>query len=122
MQTTSVLVLYCASGTLLTLANKLAVRMFPQPNAIAALQNAATILMLHCLACAIPTTVGALPPPDPVGAGPVAPADRALCRHMLVSSLLALMHVSAVTLIVIRNLTSLTVAALEWAVLWRALS
>jgi hypothetical protein len=36
---------------------------------------------------------------------------------MLVSSLMALMHVSAVTLIVIRNLTSLTVAALEATVL-----
>jgi len=121
LQIMSVLVLYCASGTLLTLANKLAVRVFPHPNAIAAFQNAATILMLRCLAVASPTTVGELPPLTRSVLRQWLPLT-ALFVGMLVSSLLALMHVSAVTLIVIRNLTSLTVAALEWAVLGRALS
>jgi len=121
LQTTSVVVLYCASGTLLTLANKLAVRVFPHPNAIAALQNAAAVVMLRCLTCASPATVGALPPLTRSVLGQWLPLT-ALFVGMLVSSLLALMHVSAVTLIVIRNLNSLTVAALEWAVLGRALS
>jgi GDP-mannose transporter len=121
LQTTSILVLYCVSGTLLTLANKLAVRVFPHPNAIATVQNAAAVVMLRCLACISPATVGALPPLTWSVLGQWLPLT-ALFVGMLVSSLLALMHVSAVTLIVIRNLTSLTVAALEWAVLGRALS
>jgi len=121
LQTTSILALYCASGTLLTLANKLAVRVFPYPNAIAALQNAAAVVMLRCLACASPATVGALPTLTRSVLGQWLPLT-VLFVGVLVSSLLALMHVSAVTLIVIRNLTSLTVAALEWAVLGRALS
>jgi len=121
LQVASVLALYCASGTLLTLANKLAMRLFPHPNAVAAFQNAATVVMLHGLAVASPATVGTLPRLTRPVLRQWMPLT-ALFVAMLVSSLLALMHVSAVTLIVIRNLTSLTVAAAEWAALGRALS
>lgn len=113
---TAVLVLYCASGTLLTLANKLAVKAFPFPNVIACLQNAITVVLLTTGAAVAPSTFGAMPPIDANTLRVWLPLT-ALFVGMLVSSLLALMHVSAVTLIVIRNLTSLTVAALEAAVL-----
>jgi len=36
----SVIVFYCASGTFLTLVNKLAMAQFPFPNAVITLQNA----------------------------------------------------------------------------------
>jgi GDP-mannose transporter len=113
---TVVLVMYCASGTMMTLANKLAVRLFPFPNAIACLQNCVTVALLSMGAAVAPATFGAMPKLTRDTLRDWLPLTS-LFVGMLVSSLLALMHVSAVTLIVIRNLTSLTVAALEAAVL-----
>lgn len=112
----SVLVLYCISGTLLTLANKVAVKSFPYPNAIACLQNVVTVALLSTGAAVAPTTFGTMPSLTRDTLRDWVPLT-ALFVGMLVSSLLALMHVSAVTLIVIRNMTSLTVAALEAVVL-----
>jgi len=116
---TVVLVMYCASGTMMTLANKLAVRLFPFPNAIACLQNCVTVALLSMGAAVAPATFGAMPKLTRDTLRDWLPLTS-LFVGMLVSSLLALMHVSAVTLIVIRNLTSLTVAALEAAVLHNA--
>lgn len=113
---TSVLALYCASGTLLTLANKVAVRLVSYPNLIACLQNGVTVALLSAGAALAPASFGAMPSLTRDTLRQWLPLT-VLFVAMLVSSLLALMHVSAVTLIVIRNLTSLTVAALEVAVL-----
>lgn len=113
---TAVMSLYCASGTLLTLTNKLAVGVFPSPNALLLLQSTLTVFLLLLLTRTLPDVVGPLPrlscetlvlwsPPVLLFVG------------MLATSLLALLHVSAVTLIVIRNLCTLFVAFLERMVL-----
>jgi len=112
----AVLGAYCASGTLLTIANKLAIKIFHFPNAIVAFQNGMTVAMLCAGSAISPSAFGNMPTVTP-GLIRLWMPLVVLFVCMLTSSLLALMHVSAVTLIVIRNLNSLTVAAMEWAVL-----
>lgn len=111
-----VIVFYCASGTFLTLVNKLAMAQFPFPNAVITLQNAATIAMLLTGSVAAPATFGRMPPLSRETLTMWAPLAIAFVV-VLVSSMLALLKVSAVTLIVIRNLTAISVAALERLVL-----
>jgi hypothetical protein len=115
-----VLFLYCASGTALTLANKLAVKRFPYPNLILVIQNGMAVATLTLGSYTVPLTIGRMPRLSWPLVRLWVPLT-ATFSLMLVSSLLALQEVSAVTLIVIRNLTSLSVAALEFACLGTAL-
>lgn len=110
------LTLYCVSGTLLTLFNKLLIKLFPLPNVAILLQNVATVALLRVGSLSCPSFFGDLPSVDASLVRMWWPLT-AMFVGLLVSSMLALMHVSAVTLIVFRNLTSLSVAVLEYAVL-----
>jgi len=117
----TVFFLYCASGTALTLANKLAVKRFPYPNLILIIQNGMAVATLALGSCKVPLTIGRMPRLSWPLVRLWVPLTVTFSL-MLVSSLLALQEVSAVTLIVIRNLTSLSVAGLEFACLRTALS
>ena len=117
----SVIFFYCASGTLLTLVNKLAMAQFPFPNFVITLQNAATIAMLLAGSSMSPAIFGRMPALSRETLTMWAPLATAFVI-MLVSSMLALLKVSAVTLIVIRNLTAISVAALERMVLGTSVS
>ena len=117
----SVIVFYCASGTFLTLVNKLAMAQFPFPNFVITLQNAATIAMLLAGSGMSPVIFGRMPALSRETLTMWAPLATAFVI-MLVSSMLALLKVSAVTLIVIRNLTAISVAALERVVLGTSVS
>jgi len=112
----TVLFLYCASGTALTLANKLAVKRFPYPNLILIIQNSIAVATLALGSCTVPATIGQMPRLSFSLVRLWVPLTVTFSL-MLASSLLALQEVSAVTLIVIRNLNSLSVAALEFACL-----
>jgi len=116
----TVLFLYCASGTALTLANKLAVKRFPYPNLILVIQNGMAVATLALGSYTVPLTIGRMPRLSWPLVRLWVPLTVTFSL-MLVSSLLALQEVSAVTLIVIRNLTSLSVAGLEIACLGTAL-
>ena len=117
-----VLAVYCASGPLLTLANKLAVTALPAPHALLALQNGATVALLLALTSAAPARFGGALPALTL------PAVRAwapltlLFVGMLAASLLALQAVSATTLVVVRNAGTLVVAFFERAVLGTPIS
>ena len=117
----AVIVFYCASGTFLTLVNKLAMAQFPFPNFVITLQNAATIAMLLAGSGMSPVIFGRMPALSRETLTMWAPLATAFVI-MLVSSMLALLKVSAVTLIVIRNLTAISVAALERVVLGTSVS
>ena len=110
------LAVFCASGTLLTLANKVAVGALPAPHSLLVLQNGATVALLLALSHAAPARFGALPPLTAAAVRTWLPLTL-LFVAMLASSLLALQSVSAVTLIVVRNVCTLVVAFLERAVL-----
>ena len=116
------LLIYCVSCTLLTLANKLAVVAFPVPNLLLVFQNAVTVLLLLALTALIPGSVGGPLPPLTLEAVRTWLPLTLLFVGMLASSLLALQHVSAVTLIVIRNLSTLAVAFFERLVLGTEIS
>ena len=117
----AVIFFYCASGTFLTLVNKLAMAQFPFPNFVITLQNAATIAMLLAGSSMSPAIFGRMPALSRETLTMWAPLATAFVI-MLVSSMLALLKVSAVTLIVIRNLTAISVAALERMVLGTSVS
>ena len=112
---------YCASGTLLTLVNKLVMTKFPFPNAVVSLQNTTTIAMLMVGSSMSPSIFGRMPVLSREMLMMWAPLVIAFVV-VLVSSMLALLRVSAVTLIVIRNLTAISVAALERVVLGSSVS
>ena len=116
----TVLFLYCASGTALTLANKLAVKLFPYPNLILVIQNGMAVATLALGSCTVPLTIGRMPRLSWPLVRLWVPLTVTFSL-MLVSSLLALQEVSAVTLIVIRNVTSLSVAGFEFVCLGTAL-
>jgi len=111
------LLVYCVAGTLLTLANKLAVAALPAPNALLIAQNGATVALLLALTRAAPGAFGGPLPPLTAAAVRAWLPLTLLFVGMLASSLLALQLVSAVTLIVFRNLCTLVVAFFERAVL-----
>ena len=115
------LTVYCVAGTLMTLINKVLVHQFPFPNVAVALQNMATVSVLFLAFQVNPAEFGSTPKLDTRLVVTWAPLTL-MFVGLLVSSLLALMHVSAVTLIVFRNLTSLTVAALEYAIIGTPIS
>ena len=116
------LFVYCASGTLLTLANKLAVLALPAPHALLVFQNGVTVLLLLALTHAVPEHVGGPLPPLTWHALRTWLPLTLLFVGMLATSLLALLQVSAVTLIVFRNLGSLVTAFFERAVLGMEIS
>lgn len=117
----SMLILYCVCGTLLTLANKLAIEAFHAPNTLLVLQNGMTIGLLLILTKSFPDKFGGKLP------GLTMEITKAwlplvlMFVGMLITSLVllnfhgtfwhlnlnlrqaALMFVTAVTLIVIRN-------------------
>jgi len=112
---------YCASGTLLTLVNKLVMVQFPFPNAVVTLQNMTTIAVLMVGSNMSPSIFGRMPVLSRETLMMWAPLVTAFVV-VLVSSMLALLRVSAVTLIVIRNLTAISVAVLERVVLGTSVS
>ena len=116
------LAVYCVSGTLLTLANKLAVLALPAPHTLLVVQNGATVLLLLAATSAAPGAVGGALPPLTAEAVRAWLPLTLLFVGMLASSLLALQAVSAVTLIVVRNLGTLVVAFFERVVLGAQIS
>jgi GDP-nucleotide sugar transporter len=112
-QIAAALALYCFVGTALTLVNKRAIVSFPLPSALLVLQNGLTVALVKALTIAVPDRVGgALPPLSASILVDWLPLVL-LFVGMLATSLLALLHVSAVTLIVTRNLCTLAVAGGE---------
>jgi drug/metabolite transporter (DMT)-like permease len=116
-ETTISLIVYCISGTLLTLVNKLAILAFPAPNTLLLFQNGATVLLLLALTHIAPDRVGGPLPSLTLSAFKSWLPLTLLFVGMLGSSLLALQNVSSVTLIVFRNLCTLVVAFFERLVL-----
>lgn len=112
----SAVTLYCVSGTLLTLVNKAAILVFHFPNLLLVIQNSITIVLLLAGSLLMPDTFGVLPPLTTSVVTRWLPLTL-MFVVMLVTSLLALRHVSAVTLVVMRNLTTLVVAAADRMVL-----
>ena len=99
----------------------MAIVSFPHPNLLLLGQNGVTLLLLMLGMKVAPSTFATPPPVNAQVAGRWLPLV-CLFVCMLTSSLLALKYVTAVTLIVLRNLTSLVVAALEYFYLGAAVS
>lgn len=93
----------------MTLVNKVAVETVPYPMAVLVIQNAMAVFMLECGAKLAPNAIGQTPKFDCRIVKRWLPLV-VLFLTMLVSSPCARMHVSAVTLVVLRNLSSLMVA------------
>jgi GDP-mannose transporter len=111
--TTFALCIYCVSGTLLTLFNKLAILAFPAPNSLLLFQNGATVLLLLLVTHITPDRFGGSLPLITFSVVRSWLPLTLLFVGMLGSSLLALQNVSSVTLIVFRNLCTLVVAFFE---------
>jgi GDP-mannose transporter len=114
-------VIYSVSGTLLTLVNKIAIRIFPQACLLIIIQNGMTIVLLLLTMTFYSHAFGSVPEFSSTLMVRWAPLS-CLFVTMLVSSLLALMHISAVSLVVLRNLTTLIVAVGERVFLGTRLS
>lgn len=112
-KTASFLIVYCVSGTLLTLGNKLLVVRFPYANILLVLQNAMSVLLLIFFSRVFRRFFSSLPSLNLDVVKLWLPLVL-LFVMMLSSSLVALMYVSVPTLIVIRNLITLVVALLEY--------
>ena len=110
------LLLYCISGSLLTLVNKLAIVAFPFPNLLLVLQNGVTVLLLIINFYFFAHASQKIPSMNITMLKIWIPVVL-LFVTMLTSSLFALVYVSVPTVIVIRNLSTLSVAVLEYFVL-----
>ncbi|KAH9249651.1 hypothetical protein BASA81_012620 [Batrachochytrium salamandrivorans] len=110
---TLTLLLYCVSGTMLTLVNKLAIVAFPYANVLLIIQNGVTVVLLLLGSLVLPGTFQSMPKLSWQVIKLWSPLVL-LFVLMLSSSLNALTFVSAVTLIVMRNLSTLCVAFFEW--------
>ena len=110
------LLVYCLSGTLLTLVNKLAIKAYPFPNTLLVVQNGLTVVLLLIGSYVHAKVFGAMPALTVSVVQSWLPLVF-LFVVMLLSSLQALMFVSATTLIVMRNLSTLSVACFERLVL-----
>ena len=110
------LLLYCVSGTLLTLVNKLAIIVFPYTNMLLVLQNSVAVLLLLMHFYFFPLESQSLPALN-IDILKIWIPVVLLFVTMLTSSLFALLYVSVPTLIVIRNLSTLVVAVLEYFIL-----
>ena len=104
---------FCLSGSLLTIFNKLAMTAFPAPNFVLFLQNSSTLLLLAAGAPIVPYELGALERTKVLKWLPLV----LLFYLMLVSSMLALESVTATTLIVQRNLATVTIAFADFVYL-----
>ncbi|CAF4299524.1 unnamed protein product, partial [Adineta steineri] len=110
------LLLYCISGSLLTILNKLAIVEFPFINLLLVLQNGVTVILLLVNFYFCPLTSERLPPLNFTVLKIWTPVVL-LFVTMLTSSLFALKYVSVPTVIVIRNLSTISVAILEYFVI-----
>lgn len=110
------LLLYCVSGTLLTLVNKLAIAVFPFTNTLLVLQNGVAVILLLIHFYFSPP-VSETWPSLSLDILKIWLPVVLLFVTMLTSSLFALFYVSVPTLIVIRNLSTLSVAILEYFIL-----
>ncbi|CAF1472050.1 unnamed protein product [Adineta steineri] len=110
------LLLYCISGSLLTILNKLAIVAFPFINLLLVLQNGVTVILLLVNFYFYPLTSERLPPLNFTVLKIWTPVVL-LFVTMLTSSLFALKYVSVPTVIVIRNLSTISVAILEYFVI-----
>ncbi|CAF1140148.1 unnamed protein product [Adineta ricciae] len=108
-----VLIIYCISGTFLTLLNKITVALFPYANLLLIVQNTFAVVLLIFCSRYFHSTFGALPALNRTVLQLWMPLVL-LFVLMLISSLTALIYVSVPTVIVMRNLTSLFVAFLEY--------
>lgn len=116
LNTAAIIAVYCVCGTAMTLVNKVTVSQFSFPNALIAIQNVMAVVVLLSGSIAMPSTFGRMPRLTAQTLREWVPIVF-LFVGILLSSLMALMKVTAVTLIVIRNLISCTVAFFEYAVL-----
>jgi GDP-mannose transporter len=112
-KTVVILVIYCISGTLLTLVNKITIVTFPRTNSLLMFQNGMAVILLILVSRCMQQTTGSLPILSLTIAKLWLPLVF-LFVIMLTSSLLALLYVSIPTVIVMRNLTALFVAILEY--------
>jgi hypothetical protein len=115
------LAVYCFVGTMLTLVNKVAIQAFPAPNMLLILQNGMTVLFLQIITTTLENRVGKLPHFTFQVVLTWTPLVI-LFVGMLLSSLVAIQHVITVFLIVMRNLTTLSVAFFEFMVLGTRIS
>jgi hypothetical protein len=97
---------FCVSGSALTIFNKLAMVAFPAPNLVLFLQNAATLLLLVIFASVLSYDISDLEITKMKKWLPLV----LMFYGMLVSSMFALESVTATTLIVQRNLGTVTIA------------
>ena len=112
-KTICILTIYCVSGSLLTVYNKAGIKIFPFPNLLLVLQNLVTLMLLminyyFSTVSFPPITLSIIKLWIPI---------VSLFIVMLLSSLCALTYVSVPTVIVIRNLSTLLVALLEYLIL-----
>ncbi|CAF3632735.1 unnamed protein product [Rotaria socialis] len=115
-KTIASLILYCVSGTLLTLVNKLIVVIFPYVNVLLVLQNGIAVILLVFFSQGFRHTFESLPELN-VNIVKLWMPLVLLFVMMLTSSLFALMYVTVPTFIVMRNFTTLSVALLEYVFL-----
>jgi len=110
------LLVYFLSGTLLILVNKLSIIVFPFANMLLVLQNGVTVILLLINFYLFPVESQSIPSLNIAILKMWTPLVL-LFVTMLISSLFALKYVSVPTVIVIRNLSTLSVAVLEYLVL-----
>lgn len=101
---------FCLSGSALTILNKHIMVFLPAPNSVLLLQNVGTIILLFVGATALPYSI------DPLERGKAMKWLPLvfLFYGMLVSSMLALENVTATTLIVQRNLATVSIAIADY--------
>lgn len=105
--------IFCLSGSALTVFNKLIMRAFPAPNLVLFLQNVITYLLLVLGAPIVPFDIGKFERSKALKWLPLV----FLFYGMLVSSMFALEIVTATTLIVQRNLGTMTIACADYVFL-----
>lgn len=120
-RTILMLIIYCISGTFLTLMNKVAIGIFPFTNMLLVLQNSVTVILLLFSFYLYPSSSRISPWLNMTIVRLWIPVVI-LFVLMLISSLFALAHVSVPTVIVIRNLSTLSVALLEYMILQRTIN
>jgi drug/metabolite transporter (DMT)-like permease len=115
-KTIPLLLVYCVSGTLLTLVNKFAIIAFPYSNMLLVMQNSVAVILLIVISHLFPHTFRPTPSVNMTILKLWMPVVL-LFVAMLTSSLLSLLYVSVPTVIVMRNLSTLLVAMLEYIIL-----
>ena len=114
------LALYCLSGTLLTVVNKFIIKVFPYTNLLLVVQNSLSVILLILFSHISPGKSELLSSFNLTLIRLWTPLVL-LFVMMLTSSLSALIYVSVPTVIVMRNLTSLFVAILEYTLLGKSI-